>query len=87
MTGGFGLNNIGLLVTLSGRPAYIDSHSFTLDDGSGIGVHCVTPETVTVSPLWQHVTVTGISSLENVDSQLRRKLLVRDEGDIRVVVP
>lgn len=87
VTGGSGLNNVGLLVRLVGRPTYIDSHNFTLDDGSGVGVHCVTPSDVTVNPLWQFVAVTGISSLERVGSELHRKFLIRSGDGVQVILP
>lgn len=87
VTGGVGLNNVGLLVRLSGRFTYIDEHNFTLDDGSGAMVHCVTPAGVLANPTWQFVTVSGISSLEMVGDELHSKLLVRNDEDIQIVAP
>jgi hypothetical protein len=87
VTGGIGLNNIGLLVRLCGRPTYLDSGSFTLDDGSGVGVHCLMPSGAAADPLWQYVTVTGISSIERIGEELHRKLLVRSADDVQVVLP
>ena len=80
-----GLNNIGMLVRVCGRFAYIDEHTFTLDDGTDIAVRSITPPDVTVSPLWQYVVVTGISSCERVGEELHRRVLVRSADDIQVV--
>lgn len=81
-----GINNIGMLVRVCGRLTYINEHTFTLDDGAGIAVHCVTPTDVTANPLWQYVVVTGISSCERVGEELHRKVLVRSAGDIQVIL-
>jgi len=87
ITGACGLNNIGMLVRVSGRFTYIDANNFTLDDCSGVGVHCVTPTGVTVNPLWQYVAVTGVSSCERVGVELHRRVLVRSGDDVRVLLP
>jgi hypothetical protein len=87
LTGGSGLNNVGLLVRVCGRVTYTDAHNFTLDDGSKTPIHCVTPSDVTVDPLWQYAAVTGICSCERIGSDLKPKLLVRSLGDIQIVVP
>lgn len=87
ITGAYGLNNVGMLLRVSGKISYIDEHNFTLDDGGGVDVHCVTPDAVAVDPLWRFVTVTGISSCERVGEELYRRLLVRDSDDVVVVVP
>ena len=83
---GFGLNNIGLLVRLWGRVTEVEPASpptwFTLDDGTGPGVKCVIPSDVTISPAWQLISVTGISSCEKVAEELHRLLRVRQQADI-----
>lgn len=76
VTGGVGLNNIGLLVRTTGSMTYIDDHTFTVDDGSGAVVTCVTPPTIVVNPAWQYVAVTGISSIKNTGSAYTRLLNV-----------
>ena len=43
-----GLNNIGLLITAWGKYAYVDSSTFTIDDGSNINVKCIIPTGVTL---------------------------------------
>lgn len=82
VTGGSGLNNVGLLVTTWGRMLYDGPHDFRIDDGSGVLVRCKTPASVAVNPLWQIVNVTGISSCQVEGSDLVRVLRVRAAEDI-----
>ncbi|MCL6629020.1 MAG: hypothetical protein K6U00_05410, partial [Armatimonadetes bacterium] len=76
VTGGVGLNNIGLLVQTTGIVTYIDEHTFTIDDGSGVNVRCETPESIIVSPTWQYVSVIGISSIRKNGENYERLLRV-----------
>jgi|GEM_PF-1846706 len=76
VTCGTGLNNIGLLVRTSGACTYVDDHTFTLDDGSGVGVTCITPPTILASPAWQYVAVTGASSIKKDGETYRRAIMV-----------
>jgi len=85
VTGATGLNNIGLLVTIWGAYTYIDSSTFTVDDGSGVTVKCVTPPGVSINPNWRYVCVTGISSCELVGQELHRLMRVRASSDIVVL--
>lgn len=84
--GGFGLNNIGLLVRVWGRVVEADTSSppgwFRIDDGSGVGVKCAVPGGVEIDPDWQWVCVTGISSCEKNGAVLNRLLKVRKQSDI-----
>jgi hypothetical protein len=82
VTGGAGMNNIGLLVRTWGRFGYVDQSTFTIDDGS-MSVKCVVPAGVTINPNWRFVGVTGISSCEKVGDQIRPLLRVRSQEDIR----
>jgi len=89
VTGGSGLNNIGLLVTTWGDVVEIESVTppalpswFRIDDGSGVTVKCVVPDGVTIEDDWEYVVVTGASSCEKVGDDLQRVLRVRDESDI-----
>lgn len=76
VTGGVGLNNIGLLVRTTGVCTYVDAHTFTIDDGSGVTVTCVTPPTILASTAWQQVAVTGISSIRRNGDTYERLLRV-----------
>lgn len=68
-TGGTGLNNIGLLVRTTGAVSYIDAHTFTIDDGSGVNIRCEMPFNILASTAWQYVAVSGISSIvKNADA-------------------
>lgn len=82
ITGAVGLNNIGLLVTIWGEFSYVDSSTFTVDDGSGVPVKCIVPSGVALNPNWDYVSVTGISSCELADGELHRLLRVRAASDI-----
>lgn len=79
-----GSNNIGLLITTWGRFTYVDASTFVVDDGSGNPIRCAAPvpARVTLNDEWQYVAVTGISSCEDDDGEIHRKLLVRGQNDI-----
>lgn len=76
------LNNIGLLVRVYGRLGSIEAHKFTIQDGSGAAVECITPDSVTVQPDWVYSCVTGISSCKQGTAGLERVLKVRISEDI-----
>lgn len=92
--GGFGVNNIGLLVTICGQVTEIepvqppnDPTWFKIDDGSGVNPKCVVPSGVTIDDGWKYVSVTGISSCEKIGDNLFRLLRVRKQGDIAPLMP
>ncbi len=88
--GGLGLNNIGLLMRLTGRVTRVDSASgiLNVDDGSGVidgggwtGVRVLAPG-MTMPVAGDIVSLTGVSSCYWDGSRVRRLLRVRQEGDI-----
>jgi hypothetical protein len=81
--GGFGLNNIGLLVRVCGSFRYVNAHEFDISDGSG-KVNCIIPddENITGHENWTLVSVTGISSCRMGTGGLDRLLRVHDLGNI-----
>ncbi len=92
IAGSMGLNNIGLLVTTSGRVSgpRVPSGWFYIDDGSGVsdgtgvpGIYVDAPGLVTPPP-GSFATVTGISSCEWFEGRLVNVLRVRTQDDIRV---
>lgn len=91
VTGAPGLNNIGTLVTTTGRVIHEDVGSCYIDDGSDIqdgsgytGLKIDTT-TLTGSPTEnQYVKVTGISSVELAGSDLIRLLRPRRDADVIV---
>ena len=85
VTGGTGLNNIGLLVRTCGRFTYVDSSTFTIDDGSGVQVKCVVPADVTIQQDWQYVCVTGISSCGKTGGLITRLVRVQTQADIEAI--
>ena len=80
--GGVGTNNIGLLVRAWGRYTYVNSTTFEVDDGSGLNIRCVLPSGVGLNSTWLYVAVSGISSCEQVGSDLSRLIRVRSLDDI-----
>ena len=83
---GVGLNNIGLLVRTWGRVESQDpaSHSFVIDDGSGVHIKCAPPATVGLPDENHYAVVTGISSCEIPEGQTSpvRLLLPRRSDDV-----
>jgi len=77
VTGGLGLNNIGLLLRVSGRFTKTGEHTFTINDGSGAVVKCIAPDDVTLNAGWQYATVVGISSCELIGGTTNRLIRVR----------
>ncbi|MBI2843133.1 MAG: S8 family serine peptidase [Armatimonadetes bacterium] len=87
ITGGIGLNNIGLLVRIWGKITAYDASSFTIDDGSSISgtplqVKAICPDGVAI-PQSGVFSVVGISSLEIVGDNAVPVLRVRKAGDIQ----
>ena len=82
ITGGLGLNNIGLLVKTWGEVIAVSSSYFTIDDGTDVKVKCFAPAGVTLPNLGDYVSVTGISSCVKVRQELHRVLRIRDQYDI-----
>jgi hypothetical protein len=89
VTLGFGLNNIGLLVTMTGRVTEVDTGCFYLDDGrapdeglghAGVKVEGTVPVEPQVYPVGKLVRVTGISSCFKTSptSELYRRILATD---------
>lgn len=79
---GVGLNNIGLLVRVTGKivdrqPGYV-----RIDGGTGRSIKCLLPAGVTVDPDWKYLCATGVSSCENVDGSIRSLVRVRAQSDL-----
>lgn len=85
VTGGTGLNNIGMFVRTTGLCTYIDEGTFDIDDGSGVSVRCETPSTITVDSNWQQVVVTGISSIKKTGDTYTRLLRVTSVDPITLL--
>jgi putative cofactor-binding repeat protein len=86
VTGGLGLNNIGLLVSVCGRVLSEQPSYFMLDDGSGVQVKVLWPPDSPAS-LEDYVIVTGISQCEKVDGVVKRVVRPRRLEDIVVCGP
>jgi len=75
VTGGSGLNTVGMLIAVTGRVTYVTGQDFGIDDGAGRNVRCFgIGETVSVG---EYVTVTGISTLWSLDSVRYPGVVVR----------
>ncbi|MDH7482542.1 MAG: DUF1565 domain-containing protein, partial [Armatimonadota bacterium] len=82
VTGGVGLNNIGLLVRTSGCVTDAGTDWFVINDGSGVDVKCVVPTGVGVPAVGSYVALTAISSCEKVGDEIHRLLRIRSGDDI-----
>ena len=93
ITGGTGLNNVGLLVRAWGKVKYIGSDYFMVSDGYGRGdgwyreikVRC--PGLTKPSSTSQYAVVTGISSLELSSSTAIPLIRVRKQTDLVYYTP
>ncbi len=75
--GGVGLNNIGLLVRVCGKPTPVSSSDFLIDDGS-VPVLCRLPKDMEYDNRWRFIVVTGISSCYYDGINVRSLLRVRE---------
>lgn len=83
VTGGEGVNNVGLLVKTWGRVTSCGSGSFVIDDGSGHSVKVIVPAGVSLPQIGSVVTVTGICCLSaDASGKLNRAIRVRRASDI-----
>jgi subtilisin family serine protease len=88
VTGGTGLNNIGLLARSAGNVTYIGGDHFYIDDGTNlvgngqIGVKVYCPGLTKPISTDQHAVVTGISSLELVGATTYPVLRPRKQSDL-----
>ena len=97
VTGGFGLQNIGLLVRIWGRVMHIGEGYLYIDDGSALrdGTNTGPQENVGVRVICnptgytagQFLSVTGISScFETPEGRVARRVITRGPLDIRLFV-
>jgi len=96
VTGGLGINNIGLLVRATGRVTHADVGFCYIDDGSGIqdgamydgstyaGVKLDTTKLTILPAQDQYVLVIGISGVEMVNADFIRVLKPRRDADIYI---
>jgi len=87
-----GLNNIGLLVTITGRVTKVGTDYFYVDDGcqcddkSGTGVR-VLSGSFSEPPLDSYLVVTGISTMHYVKTGPWRAVLLRHQDDWQTCQP
>jgi hypothetical protein len=82
ITGGCGLNNIGLLIRTSGNYTYVSANTFYLSGVFGPTIKCIVPDGVELGIGWSYACVTGVCSIEREGDQVKPVILVRDQDDI-----
>ena len=82
VTGGTGLNNLGLLIRAAGVVAGATSGTFVLEDGSGASVKVYSSKAVADG---QYVAVTGVSAAEVSGSDRIRVIRTRSETDVQIL--
>jgi hypothetical protein len=82
MTGGAGLNMVGLLSSALGKVTSRSAERFVLEDGGGKVVSVVLPSGVTAPEIGAWVRVTGIVSMEKTGENTFPILRPRRAGDI-----
>lgn len=82
VTGGSGLNTVGLLVTTWGRVSYLPGGVLAIDDGSRVVVRIDSSTLSTLPADDSYVFVTGVSSLWKSAGILDRLVLPRGDADI-----
>ena len=89
VTGGFGLNNLGLLVRTSGVVTAVDGSTLWIDDGSGLpaGAGLCVRGAIGTFAVGESVAVTGISSVGEQAGTRYRVIRPRDSADIEVFSP
>ena len=82
VTGGLGLNNIGLLVRTWGRVVSASADSFSISDGSGVEVRVAVPVGLAIPSEGSYVAVTGISSCGVEGEETIRLVRMREEATV-----
>ncbi len=81
--GGYGVNNIGLLVKVSGKYTRINSAKFTIEDGSGV-ITCTVPSGAPSVTGTRYATVTGVAACAKEGDVYTRLIRARSSADIRL---
>lgn len=84
ITGGRGLNNIGLLSTTWGKVTSIVSDGFYIEPRQAVSVK-VFSGSLTKPSVNRYVIITGISTVELSSGAIRRAILPRTQTDINVI--
>ena len=80
VTGGHGLNNIGLLVRAWGRVVWAGADAFSISDGSGVDVRVAVPAWLSVPSEGSYVAATGISSCRIEGDDTIRLVRMREDA-------
>ncbi|HUV04314.1 MAG TPA: carboxypeptidase regulatory-like domain-containing protein [Armatimonadota bacterium] len=86
ITDGFGLNNVGLFITTTGRVQSTGSGYVMVDDGSGVEMRVDTSRVSSPPSAPQYVLLKGISGLWESGGSYYRLLRCRRSADCQVVV-
>lgn len=82
VTGGYGVNNVGLLVRTFGQVVSADATTVTIDDGSGTPVRVNTSTLASQPAVGTYIIVVGVSSLDQPVSNRLRLVLPRGNSDV-----
>ncbi|MCL5105263.1 MAG: hypothetical protein M1133_14290 [Armatimonadetes bacterium] len=84
ITGGCGLNNVGLLVTTWGKVVSTGTGYFYIECKPGVTVR-VKSGSLTIPAVDKVVSITGISSCELLSGNIARAIIPRTQSDIRIL--
>ncbi|MCE5198692.1 MAG: hypothetical protein ABFD54_02340 [Armatimonadota bacterium] len=84
ITGGYGANNIGLLITTWGKVVANGANSFTIEVSTGTNVK-VKSGTLTQPLTGKFVVITGISTCDANGGTISRAIRLREQEDIVVI--
>lgn len=84
ITGGRGLNNIGLLCTTWGKVSSTVSDGFYIEPRQAVSVK-VFSGSLTKPSVGQYIVITGISTVELASGAIRRGILPRVQADIKII--
>lgn len=84
ITGAYGLNNIGLLVTTWGKVVSAATGYFYIEPQTGVDVKVIS-NSLTQPSIGSFVTITGISTCEVISGAFGRAILPRQQSDIVIV--
>lgn len=84
ITGGMGLNNIGLLVTTSGKVTRVESGRFFITDGHATEIGVVVDGDLTAPAVDSYVLATGIVTMDDLQNPMVRPRRADDVVDLGI---
>jgi hypothetical protein len=84
VTGGMGLNNIGLLVSTSGKVTRVESGRFSITDGHTTEIGVVVEGDLTAPAVGSYVLVTGVVTMDDTRNPMVRPQSAADVTDFGI---